>query len=179
MRRRGPQKHSIEKVHEALDMIRRGENPFRAAKHAGIARTTLLYHLEKMPHDDFPSGVNPLVEHIKQKIEILLWKTRLRLVQNIYQKSRKADAKTSTIMWKALNESPIPNSGTGPFKKPKLSHHALEDKITFREFILERKEQADGGEKPASENQRAASLDAPIDAEAAPETGESKPAEEG
>ncbi|MBI5243386.1 MAG: hypothetical protein HY922_06815, partial [Elusimicrobia bacterium] len=104
MRRRGPRKHSLEKLQGALEMIQRGENPFRASKIAGIPRTSLLYHLEKLPNDAFPTGVNPVVEHIRRKIELLLWKTRLRLIQNMFHKSRKTDEKTSAIMWKYLNE---------------------------------------------------------------------------
>lgn len=173
MRRRGPRKHSLDKLQSALEMIQRGENPFRASKNAGIARTTLLYHLEKLPSDAFPAGVNPIIEHIRQKIELLLWKTRLRLIQNMWHKSRKTDEKTSAIMWKYLNESPIPAIGSGGPRRALLESATVEDKVTFREFIVERKR----GEEDAQGSRAAPSPDTAVEAEAAAEPAAPQPEE--
>ena len=171
MRRRGPRKHSLEKLQSALELIQKGENPFRAAKIANIPRTSLLYHLEKLPSDAFPAGVNPIIEHIRQKIEMLLWKTRLRLIQNMFHKSRKTDEKTSAVMWKYLNESPVPALGLGQARRAILDSATVEDKLTYREFILERKrEKKDGGEE-SSESLGEASPDTPQAAAPAPEPG--------
>ncbi len=177
MRRRGPRKHSLDKLQSALEMIRKGENPFRASKNAGIARTTLLYHLEKLPSDAFPNGVNPIVEHIRQKIEMLLWKTRLRLIQNMWHKSRKTDEKTSAVIWKYLNESPIPAIGMGQVRRAVMDSATVEDKLTYREFILERKQEKKAGSEGSSESLGAASPDTPQAAAPAPEAGGPTPAE--
>lgn len=155
-------------------MIRRGENPFRAAKKAGIARTTLLYHLEKMPDGDFPGGGNPIIARIYQQIELLVWKTRLRLIKNMFVKSRKADEKMSALMWKYLNDSTVPSVGGAKLFKPVLDNGTIEDTVRFREFIIERKgkkvEETNVSEKNLSEAgvdiaaavEKAATVDADI-----------------
>jgi len=159
-------------------MIQKGENPFRASKQAGIARTTLLYHLEKLPNAAFPTGVNPIIEHIRQKIEMLLWKTRLRLIQNMFHKSRKTDEKTSAIIWKYLNESPIPGMGMSQVRRAVMDSATVEDKLTYREFILERKQEKKDGGEGSSEGLAEASLDTPLGAASTPEAGGPAPAEE-
>lgn len=120
-------------------MIHRGENPFRAAKKAGIARTTLLYHLERTPDNAFPGGSNPIIERLHRQIEIMVWKTRMRLIKTLFIKARKTDEKTAAIIWKYLNDSPLPALATAKFAKPLLENATSDDKVTFREFIVERK----------------------------------------
>lgn len=179
-KRRGNQKHSTMAIQNALEMIHRGENPFRASKIAGIARTTLLYHLEKMPGGAFPAGINPVIDNIRQQIELLLWKTRLRLIKNIFHKSRKTDEKTSAVIWKYINESPMPSLNASKALGPLLDTGTADDKVTFREFIFERKEK---GAKETGEETKTllaeASLDTPqlgpSPAEASPD---SRPEEE-
>ncbi|MCG3204821.1 MAG: hypothetical protein KCHDKBKB_01538 [Elusimicrobia bacterium] len=157
--KRHGQKHSVEKINEALDMIRRGENPFRAAKKAGIARTTLLYHLEKMPDGDFPGGGNPIIARIYQQIELLVWKTRLRLIKNMFVKSRKADEKMSALMWKYVNDSTVPSLGGARLSKPIFESATAEDTVRFREFIIERKGKKVEGQNMTKENLAEAGVD--------------------
>ena len=158
-KRRGNQKHSLEAIQNALQMIQRGENPFRVSKRLGIARTTLLYHMERMPDHVFPTGVNPVIDHIRHQIELLLWKTRLRLIKNIFHKSRKSDEKTSALVWKSINESPIPAVGSLKSIRPALAGISADDKVTFREFVFERKKSIGGKDKLPSEGLAEASLD--------------------
>lgn len=168
-KRRGNQRYSLEQVNSALEMIRKGENPFRVAKRTGISRSNLLYHMEKLPDNAFPTGVNPVLDHIRRQIEILLWKTRLRLIKNIFHKSAKSDERTSAILWKAINESPIPSVGTLKSLRPILGGFPADDKVTFREFVFERKD-GNGSKEGSPKNDLAgASLDNAIDGESVEE----------
>jgi hypothetical protein len=146
------QKHANEKIQEALDMIRRGENPFRAAKKLGIARTTLLYHLEKVPDNEFQVGVNPVLLNIFRQIELYYWKTKLRLIKNMFHKSAKSDEKSSTQMWSALEDIPRPPVGSSQAAKAVMENATIDDKVTFREFIVERKGKSSEGTDVLKEN---------------------------
>ena len=133
------QKHANEQIQEAMEMIRRGENPFRVSKKLGIARTTLLYHLEKVPDHEFQVGVNPVLLNIYRQIEIYYWKTKLRLIKNMFHKSAKSDEKSSTQMWSALEDMPRPPVASSQAAKAAMESATIDDKVTFREFIVERK----------------------------------------
>jgi hypothetical protein len=146
------QKHANEQIQEAMDMIRRGENPFRVSKKLGIARTTLLYHLEKVPDNEFQVGVNPILINIFRQIEIYYWKTKLRLIKNMFHKSAKSDEKLSTQMWSALEDVPRPPVGSSQAAKAVMENATIDDKVTFREFIVERKGKSDTGMDVPKEN---------------------------
>jgi hypothetical protein len=176
MRRGGPRKHSLQKIDSALDLIQRGENPFRASKLAGIPRTSLLHHLEKMPNHAFPKGVNPLIEHIRQKTELLIWKARYRMARRMFVTSNKAEPKEVSVMWKVANESPMPALGTPQTERRTGELISDVDKVTFTKFVVERKHevipkpevQEDLGD-PSLDNFAERNVGLPATAEAAPE----------
>lgn len=166
------QKHPVEKIEQAMEMMRRGENPFRVAKQLGIARTTLLYHLEKVPNHEFQIDVNPVLQNIFHQIELYYWKARLRIIKNIYHRSAKADDKTSTLMWEKLDKPPHPPMGSSPAQKNVFESATIDDKVTFREFVVERKGRDSKPENPPKVNLGDAGADSGNPVEAATAVGD-------
>jgi hypothetical protein len=155
-KRSGNKKHSMENIQGALDMIRRGENPFRASKMAGIARTTLLYHLQKLPNDAFPSGVNPIVQHIQHQIEIVYWKAMLRAIKAIYHLARKSNEKVSPLLWETLSRNEPRSTNFKKAIRPLLDNPSVDDTVIFRECIIGPKA---NGKKSSENNLSEAGLD--------------------
>ena len=116
----------------------------------GLARTTLIHHLEKQPNEFFASGVNPIVAHIYNQIEILLWKAKLRLAKNIFRQAPKLEAKTSSGVLKDLNDSPVqPPVVASLMKRPQADGVSVSDKLTFEKFVITRtREPASKSEEP-------------------------------
>lgn len=176
----GNQRHSHEKIAAALERVKRGENPFRAARQMGLARTTLIHHLEKQPNEFFASGVNPIVSHIYNQIEVILWKAKLRLAKNIFRQSAKLEAKTSSSVMKDLNDSPVqPPVMASMMKCPQADGVSVSDKLTFEKFVITRTREAAPKSEEPKEDLGDPSLDSlaeqnvglPMDGKPAPKEG--------
>jgi hypothetical protein len=159
-----------------MQMIRRGQNPFRVAKETGISRSTLLYHLEKQPDDKFRGGVNPVAMQIYRIAEMYLSKAKLRLAKNIFHGSRKLDAKTSSGVLADLNKYPLqPPVGSHSTKRGAPQAGSADDTFIFREFVYARKQEVSSKPKTSEGSLAEAGPDIiqtsnealPVDADAA------------
>lgn len=193
MRRKGPNRYSPETMAAAIRRIEAGASPHRVAKEIGIPRTTILHWIAKgqmSAIDAIPAseaakdaakrdgkGSDP-AEIIKRGIYITYWRACLKHLTIISKKPKSVDAERSSRVLKNL-EFKVSAVWTPEFER-RVSALPIsdDDKITFREFIVERKQKVEPVED-AEKNQRAASLDGAIDAESEPGAGDSEADKDG
>lgn len=191
--RKGHNKYPPALMAEAVKRVGAGESPFRVAEDMGIARTTILYWLEKGnigAVDAVPVGQaaedsakkdgrgNDPAEILKRAIYVTYWRACLKHLTIVSRKTKSADAERSSRILKNLDfkVSAVWSPGAGQRLVPMPV--ADEDRITFREFIIERKqEKVDGDESPDG-GLGEPRLDNPAESEPGADAGEPDVAEE-